>query len=139
MKRIHFLFLPLLLGACSSTPKFSEPTAAWQSRTGQLQYVMPERSIIGEFAVSHSDGDFRLDFTKGGSVPLMRVARHAEFARAEGPLARGRWSGRAAQAPVALHGWVQEVPRVLTAMRGGRRVEIAGGRPGERFVFIFNR
>jgi hypothetical protein len=147
-----------VLGGCSTVPAFPEPDSRWRTHTGQLQYSTPEKRVIGEFAVSRSGGDFRLDFTKGGAVPLIRVARHGEHARAEGPLAGRGWQGKAARAPGPLQGWVGEVPdafaridTVLVAARaaakssrgpspgGPARMEVRGAAPGETFIFVFSR
>jgi hypothetical protein len=145
-----------LLASCASVPQFPQPNSLWESFSGQLQYVTPERSLVGEFVASRHAQDFQLEFSKGGAVPLMKLARHGAFARAEGPFARGRWQGEAVNAPEALRGWVVEVPRVFASLeptmrltanlprvrvdvdRGRpRRIEIPGGTPGEKFVFIF--
>jgi hypothetical protein len=129
----------VLLSGCATSPTFPEPDHSWKSYSGQLQYATPARSLIGEFVVSQNGGDFRLEFSKGGSVPLLRVSRHGELARAEGALARGRWSGVAAKAPGSLHGWVNEVPTAFAQVAGRSRIEVAGTRPGEKFIFILNR
>ncbi|HET6407285.1 MAG TPA: hypothetical protein VFG14_05345, partial [Chthoniobacteraceae bacterium] len=123
-----------------------------------LQYVTEGNRVIGEFAVSRRNGEFRLEFSKGGAVPLIRVSRHQGYGRAEGALARGSWEGLATKAPDALSGWVNEVPRGFAGLGtielaaksaartpgvpGGsapRRMEIEGTREGERFVFIFGQ
>lgn len=138
MKR-YFLFCIALVG-CASAPTFPEPDKSWTSTTGQLQYSTADRSLIGEFVASTRGDDFRLDFSKGGAVPLLRVARHGDLARAEGALARGRWSGAAASAPAPLRSWVNEVPAAFARAASGRaRIEFAGSQPGEKFVFILNR
>lgn len=159
MKRTAFLSLACIaLAGCATVPPFPEPDKSWQTFNGQLQYITKENRVIGEFEASRRNGDFRLQFTKGGTVPLIRVARHQQYARAEGALARGHWQGAAAKAPAALQGWVNEVPRgfsglgpIMVAARmasrqqgtpGGerpRRMEIQGTQPGERFVFVFDR
>ncbi len=130
----------VVLGGCATPLAFPEPDRSWKSYSGQLQYATPARSLIGEFVASQNGkGDFRLEFSKGGSVPLLRVSRHGELARAEGALARGRWSGVAARAPGPLRGWVSEVPAAFAQVAGRTRLEVAGSQPGEKFVFIFNR
>src|SRR5438045_1592203 len=108
MRYLPVFLAAFALGGCATAPSFPEPTAKWQSYTGQLQYVMPTRSVIGEFAASRLGDDFRLEFSKGGSVPLIRISKHGDFARADGALARGHWHGLAAKAPGPLHGWVNE-------------------------------
>ncbi|MEQ1859896.1 MAG: hypothetical protein ABMA13_08170 [Chthoniobacteraceae bacterium] len=130
-----------LLGGCASLPTFPEPDARWMNYSGQLQYVTAERSVIGEFIASRRAGDFRLDVSKGGAAPLLRVARHGDLARAEGALARGRWSGNAGDAPAPLRAWVAEVPEAFARLGTAtpQRLVIPGERPGEKIVLIFNR
>lgn len=147
-----------VLAGCATVPPFPEPDRTWQTFNGQLQYITAGSRVIGEFEASSRNGDFRLQFTKGGAVPLIRVSRHQQYARAEGALARGRWQGTAEHAPSALRGWVNEVPRgfsglgpVMAAAQlasqqqgstGGerpRRMEVQGTQPGERFIFVFDR
>ena len=160
MKRpaLSFAAACVVLAGCATTPSFPEPDKTWQTFNGQLQYITPGSRVIGEFEASSRNGDFRIQFTKGGAVPLLRVSRHQEYAVAEGALARGRWQGKADKAPAALRGWVNEVPRgfsglgpIMTAARGAsrsqgvpggeqpRRMEIQGTQPGERFIFVFDR
>lgn len=134
MKR---LALSLLLAGCAAAPHFPEPGPAWTTHTGQLHHTTAERSLIGEFTTSHSGDDFRLEFGKVGAVPLLRIARHGQHARAEGPLARGRWNGLVADSPAALRGWLIDVPRAFS--QPPSRIELTGPQPGERFVFILNR
>jgi hypothetical protein len=141
-----------------TSSSFPQPTELWESFSGQLQHVSSGKSVIGEFVASRHATDFHLEFSKGGAVPLIKVSRHDGLARAEGPLARGRWQGEASAAPEALRGWVDEVPRAFLGLernmvipRGptrprvdvdwGRpkRFEVPGGVPGEKFVFILNR
>jgi hypothetical protein len=155
-----FILVAAALTGCASVSitNFPEPDRTWKSYSGQLQYVSRTRSVIGEFVASRKGNDFRLDFSKGGAVPLIRVSRHDQFARAEGAFARGQWQGVADKAPLPLKGWVAEVPRAFsglgpivaaaqnaTAAPGqapsetARRMEVAGAQPGERFIFVFNR
>jgi hypothetical protein len=129
----------LALAGCTSLPPFPEPDRTWQTFNGQLQYITAASRVIGEFEVTRRDGDFRLQFTKGGAMPLIRVSRHGQFARAEGALARGHWQGVADQAPAALRGWVNDVPREFSDGNKAGRMEIKGSQAGERFVFVFDR
>jgi hypothetical protein len=129
----------LTLVGCASVPEFPEPDRSWLTKSGQLQYITPGNRVIGEVEVSRRDGDFRLQFTKGGAVPLIRVSRHERYARAEGALARGRWQGVADQAPSALRGWVNDVPRGFSDAKISQRMEIQGAQAGERFIFVFDR
>lgn len=155
---IPLLTACLMVAGCRTIPPFPEPDRSWQTFTGQLQYITASSRVIGEFEASTRNGDFRLQFTKGGAVPLIRVARHQQYAHAEGALARGHWRGVADGSPAALRGWLTEVPRgfsglgpVMAAARLAssqqgssgsehpQRMEIQGTQPGERFVFVFDR
>lgn len=133
MKR---LALALLLAGCASKLVFPEPDATWQTSSGQLRYTTATQSLIGEFVVSQRAGHFRLDFSKGGAVPLLRIARNGEHGRAEGALARGQWSGPVEKAPAPLRAWLIDVPEMLA--HPAARVDLPGSQPGEKFVFIFN-
>ena len=154
------LTIAVAVCGCATTPQaqqFPQPTNLWESFDGQLQYVTPDHSVIGEFVASRHSADFHLEFSKGGAVPLIKVSRHEQLARAEGPLARGRWQGEASTAPAALRGWVDEVPKAFLQLEHNmkiprrptnsrvdvdrsrpRRMEIPGGQKGEKFVFILN-
>ncbi len=155
MKKLLFA---LLLAGCATAPTFPEPNAQWETFHGQLQYVTAERSVIGEFTATQHASDFKLEFTKGGAVPLIKVQRSMQTARADGPLARGRWWGEAAKAPPPLRGWVDDVPRAFAGLEPllrrvknaaqpqinvvrsrPSRIEVPGPQPGEKFVFIFSR
>jgi hypothetical protein len=127
------------LAGCTSIPPFPEPDRSWQTRSGQLQYITAGKRVIGEVEVSRRSGDFRLQFTKGGAVPLIRVSRHQQFALAEGALAGGRWQGVADRAPAALRGWVNNVPGKFSGANKSRRMEIEGNQAGEQFIFVFDR
>jgi hypothetical protein len=149
----HFFCLALV--GCAAAPTFPEPDSTWVTASGQLRYVTGDRSAIGEFVVSKRANDLRLDFVKGGAVPLIRVDRHGMEAQAEGPLARGRWRGNVAGAPPHVRSWVNEVFAAFGGMESiqdslrkvssdndralPRQIEVQGANPGERFVFIFNR
>jgi hypothetical protein len=129
----------LVLGGCASLPTFPKPDQSWQTKSGQLQYVAAGKRVIGEVEVSRRGGDFRLQFTKGGAVPLILVSRHGQNARAEGALARGSWQGLADRAPTALRGWVIDVPREFSRAGDSRRLEVSGSQAGEQFIFVFDR
>ena len=70
------------LASCATTPDFPPPNDLWESFTGQLQYITPERSIIGEFTAARHGDDFRLEFSKGGAVTLLKLAQHDGLLRA---------------------------------------------------------
>jgi len=91
--------------------------------TGQLQYVTPQRSVIGDCVVSilHDD-QFQLDFVAGPGFPLMKLRESGRMARAEGLFARGSWQGDIDQAPERLKSWLalrEIVARAGRASAGG--------------------
>ena len=156
MKTSVFLLAILVLAGCATAPDFPPPNDLWETFTGQLQYATPEQSVIGEFTAARHGDDFRLEFSKGGAVTLLKLARHGDVIRAEGPLAHGRWQGRADAAPAYLQGWAA-VPAGFGGLekntrrpRNGVRPEVvrdhgrpkslalSGAHAGEKFTFYFN-
>jgi hypothetical protein len=155
MKPLVCLTVGIMLAGCASQPIFPQPDRLWESFTGQLQYLTPGRSLIGEFTAARHGEDFYLEFSKGGAFPLLKLSRHGDFVRMEGPLAHGRWQGKAATTPADLRGWVA-VPagfagleKNLQLPRTGVRPEVVvdrgrpkmltlpGARAGEQFTFRF--
>ncbi len=122
--------MALSLTGCQTTMpvrQFAEPAAGWQTKTGQLAYADGRVSLIGEVLVrSSKSGDFELTFTKAGGITLLSVRQDAEFAQAEGPLARGRWSGRTADAPARLRGWFELRDKLANA-RGSSSIRHQAG------------
>lgn len=134
MRNLSFILL-LCLTSCAttSTHQFANPDNAWQTKAGQLAYKGPKVSLIGEVLVRYSKaGDFELTFTKGPGVKLLVVRQDAQFGSAEGPLARGRWSGPIASAPARLRGWFGLRDKILA---GGNSISTASG--GETFKVRF--
>ena len=126
MRNISLILL-LCLTSCAttSTHQFATPAGDWQTKVGQLAYKGPRVSLIGEVLVRYSKaGDFELTFTKGPGVKLLVVRQDAQFASAEGPLARGPWSGRIANAPARLRGWFSLREKIIA---GGTSVRAASG------------
>ena len=103
----------------SSSHQFAEPATGWQAtKTGQLAYTDQKLSLIGEVLVRYSkNGDFQLTFTKAGGMTLLSLRQDANFGQAEGPLARGRWSGPITDAPARLRGWFQLRDKVVNGRR----------------------
>lgn len=130
-----------LLSACATgATDFPQPTAAWKTDAGQLQYVSAERPVIGEFTAAHLGRDLRFEFSKGGALPLLRLARTGDTLRAEGPLARGKWEGPASSAPAHLAGWVRVSSALIgSSAKRGASLTVAGLQAGERFNLHFNR
>lgn len=125
MKNYLICLLVLGLTSCATTSshQFATPTAAWQTRTGQLAYHGPKMSLIGEVVVrSDKTGEMELGFSKGPGVTLLTLRQDAQFASATGPLARGSWSGATTAAPERLRGWFALREKII-AGRSSVRVE----------------
>jgi hypothetical protein len=113
---VHRLYLPWFLAITSfcvtscatiSRHEFSEPTANWQTKSGQLMYRTAQTTLTGDVLVRFSkSGDFELTFSKGPGVTLLLLRQDASFAEVKGPFAEGRWSGPIEQAPKPLRGWL---------------------------------
>jgi hypothetical protein len=98
------------LASCAtmSRHQFAQPTAEWQTRSGQLLYRTANATLIGEVVVQSSNtGDFELTFSKGPGITLLSLREDATFAEARGPLAGPGWSGKIVQAPKQLRGWLE--------------------------------
>lgn len=122
---LSFLILGLTSCVTTSTHQFAGPTTDWQTRSGQLAYQGAKMSLIGEVVVRTSaSGEMELTFSKGPGVNLLTLRQDAQFASAEGPLARGRWSGPTADAPERLRGWFALREKILA---GGPSVRLASG------------
>jgi hypothetical protein len=97
----------LISCATISRHQFAEPTAAWQTRTGQLLYRTAKTTLIGDVFVRFSkDGDFELTFSKGPGVTLLSLRQDVSFAEVKGGLAQRGWSGPIDRAPPQLRGWL---------------------------------
>src|SRR4030095_14071576 len=131
-------FLPVLaLVSCATTTthQFAQPTAAWQTRPGQLMYRNATTTVIGDVIVRNSKaGDFELTFSKGPGVNLLVLRQDANFAEIEGPMAGRGWSGATASAPQQLRGWV-ELRDAIVRSKDRHQVRHVSG--SETFVFRF--
>jgi hypothetical protein len=93
--------------ATLSSHEFSQPTADWQTKAGQLMYRSPKTTLIGDALVRFSKtGDFELTVSKGPGITLLSLRQDAAFAEVKGAFARQGWSGRVQQAPAQLRGWL---------------------------------
>ena len=91
--------------ATVSHHQFTEPTAGWQTRTGQLMYRSAKATLIGEAVVRVSKtGDFELTLSKGPGVTLLSLRQDAAFA--EFHFTGQHWFGPVAQAPPQLRAWL---------------------------------
>jgi hypothetical protein len=121
--------------ATSSSHHFSNPTADWRSKSGQLMYHTPNTTLIGEVLVRFSkDGDFELTVSKGPGITLLSLRQDATFAEVKGGLAGHGWSGLITQAPPQLRGWLGLRDRFLQES-GRKNPQYAAG--NETFVFRF--
>ncbi len=130
--------LALLLAGCQTPLAFPTPDAQWRTRVGQLQYVTPTRSIIGDCVVSRHGTDFQLDFRTGPGFPLLRLWSSGGKARAEGVIARGSWQGDPSHPPQKLVGFLK-LPAALAAQNHTSRVTVNSAETGERFTFVFSK
>jgi len=99
----------LCLTGCAtfSQHQFAQPTADWQTRTGQLMYRSQKTTLIGDALVRFSKtGDFELTVSKGPGITLLSLRQDAGFAEVKGAFARQGWSGPVNQAPPQLRSWL---------------------------------
>jgi hypothetical protein len=121
--------------ATNSSHHFSNPTADWRSKSGQLMYHTPNTTLIGEVLVRFSkDGDFELTVSKGPGITLLSLRQDATFAEVKGGLADHGWSGLVTQAPPQLRAWLGLRDRFLQES-GRKNLQYAAG--NETFVFRF--
>lgn len=121
----------LVLAGCQSPLSFPTPDTHWRTETGQLQYMTPQRSVIGDCVVSMLHGDeFQLDFVAGPGVPLMKLRESGGVGRAEGIFARGSWQGDIANAPEHLRSWFALREIVTGVLNGTSRAGVDLERPG---------
>ena len=131
--RLCLLLFSLASCQTTSTHQFATPATTWATKSGQLSYQGPKISLIGEVLVRYSKaGELELIFSKGPGVNLFVLRQDAQFASAEGPLARGRWAGDSASAPERLRGWFGLREQILA---GRNSIQMNAG--GERFNLRF--
>lgn len=127
LRHIIFALCALLLSSCAtiSDHQFATPTNSWRTRSGQLAYTDPKMSLIGEVLVrSSKEGDLELTFTKAPGLTLIVIRQDAQFASAEGPLARVPWAGPIANAPERLRGWFALREKILA---GASSAQVTSG------------
>ena len=118
-----------------SPHQFSEPTAGWKTKTGQLMYRSPKTTLISDALVRFSKmGDFELTLSKGPGITLLSLRQDTTFAKITGAFARQGWSGPVAQAPPQLRGWVALRDQFLHAPNQKTLRYTAGD---ETFLFRF--
>jgi hypothetical protein len=115
--------------------QFSEPTAGWQTKTGQLMYRTAKATLIGEAIVRLSKtGDFELTVSKGPGITLLSLRQDAEFAEFNANFTGQRWSGPIASAPPQLRGWLGLRDQFLRAPNQKALRYVSGN---ETFLFRF--
>jgi len=118
-----------------SSHDFSQPTAGWETKTGQLMYRSPTTTLIGDALVRFSKtGDFELAVSKGPGITLLSIRQDATFAEVKGAFARQGWSGLVAQAPAQLRGWLGLRDQFVRA-RDQKTLRYVSG--NETFLFRF--
>jgi hypothetical protein len=131
-------FLPVLaLVSCAttSTHQFSQPTADWQTRTGQLMYRNSRATVIGDVLVQFSkSGEFHLTFSKGPGVTLLTFRQDASYAEISGAMVGHGWSGSIASAPQNMRGWLG-LRDAIAHSKDRHQVRHVSG--SETFVFRF--
>ena len=121
--------------ATISNHEFSEPSAGWTTKSGQLMYRSPKTTLIGDALVRFSKtGDFELTLSKGPGITLLSLRQDATFAKVTGAFARQGWSGLTSQAPPQLRGWLGLRNQVLHAPNQKTLRYTAGN---ETFLFQF--
>ncbi len=113
-----FLAAGLLLAGCS-TYQFVTPAANWRTQIGQLQYISPKRSIIGETVVTRTGAsDFQLDFMTGPGLSILKLRKEGNKGRAEAAFARVSWQGNADHPVGPLKSWfaLEEVFAAVDAL-----------------------
>jgi hypothetical protein len=117
----------------ASHHQFSEPTANWQTKNGQLMYRTDKTTLIGDVLVRFSKGgDFELSLSKG-PVTLLTLRQNASFAEVKGPFAKGGWSGPVEQVPKPLRAWLGLRDKLINSQN--RSVRYTAG--AETFLFRF--
>ena len=127
------LITGMLLAGCS-TYQFATPTASWQTVVGQLQYISPKRSIIGETVVTRmGDSDFQLDFMTGPGLSILKLRKEGNRGRAEAAFARVSWQGNADHPVGPLKSWfgLHEVFSAVAGLHGTTTTaELHSQKPG---------
>jgi len=135
--KIAALILGFCVTSCAtiSRHEFNELATGWQTKTGQLMYRSPKRTLIGDAIVRFSKtGNFELTVSKGPGITLLFLRQDAAFAEVKGAFARQGWSGPVAKAPQQLRGWLGLRDQFIRAPNQ-KVVRYAAG--NETFLFRF--
>lgn len=132
----YLVIAALLLTNCAttSTHQFAQPVADWQTRSGQLLYRTPNRTVIGDAVVRFSKtGDFELTFSKG-PVTLLTIRQDGQFAEVKGAFAGRGWAGSVDHAPQQLRGWLGLRDAIIRSPAQHQIRHVSGS---ETFIFRF--
>src|SRR5215467_15207129 len=133
-----FLFVTVFyLTSCATVSHhhFTEPTAGWQARTGQLMYRSAKATLIGEAVVRVSKtGDFELTLSKGPGITLLSLRQDAAFAEFNANFTDQHWFGPVAQAPPQLRAWLALRDQFL---RAPNQTTLRYASGSETFLFRF--
>ena len=134
-RAVATLLFVLTSCATTSTHQFAQPTAAWQTRTGQLMYHNARATVTGDVLVRFSkNGDFELTFSKGPGVTLLNFRQDATSAEINGAIVGHGWSGEIAHAPENMRGWLG-LRDAIAHSKDRHQVRHVSG--SETFVFRF--
>jgi hypothetical protein len=105
ISRIFLAGVAVGLGGCAIVQPISPLGQEAKTRLGQLLYVTPKRSIIGDVVIRNlPGGDYDIEFSKGG-VPVMQLQMRGSRMAATGLFARPGWTGDVHHAPGPLRPW----------------------------------
>jgi hypothetical protein len=98
-------------------------------------YRTPKTTLIGDALVRFSTtGDFELTVSKGPGITLLSLRQDSGFAEFNATFTNQRWSGRVAQAPPQLRGWLGLRDQFLRAPNERTLRYVSGS---ETFLFRF--
>jgi hypothetical protein len=105
MCRILAVSVVAILAGCAIVQPISPLGGEAKTRLGQLLYVTPKRSVIGDVVIRNlPGGDYDIEFSKGG-IPVMQLQMRGSRMTATGLFARPGWTGDVHHAPVPLRPW----------------------------------
>jgi hypothetical protein len=103
--RILPVGIAVILAGCAIVQPISPLGQEAKTRLGQLLYVTPKRSVIGDIVIRNlPGGDYDIEFSKGG-IPVMQLQMRGSRMTATGLFARPGWTGDVHHAPVPLRPW----------------------------------
>jgi hypothetical protein len=107
ISRILFVGVALTLAGCAIVQPISPLGQEAKTHLGQLLYVTPKRSIIGDVLIRNlPGGDYDIEFSKGG-VAVLQLQLRGSRMTATGLFARTGWKGDVHHAPGPLRAWAR--------------------------------